>query len=78
MLLVRTPEGAACFDRRLVELARDVSGFAELVTGWLADAPQEWAAVIGPGARRTVEAVSTAMPMPMRAAGRGHGSLRPA
>ncbi|MFE7392904.1 trypsin-like peptidase domain-containing protein [Streptomyces sp. NPDC057582] len=78
MLLVRTPEGAACFDRRLVELARDVPGFAELVTGWLADAPQEWAAVIGPGARRTVEAVSTAMPMPMQAAGRGHGSLRPA
>ncbi|MFB6782988.1 trypsin-like peptidase domain-containing protein [Streptomyces sp. NPDC056352] len=78
MLLVRTPEGAARFDRRLVELARDVPGFAELVTGWLADAPQEWAAVIGPGARRTVEAVSTAMPMPMQAAGRGHGSLRPA
>jgi hypothetical protein len=78
MLLVRTPEGAARFDRRLVELAREVPGFAELVTGWLADAPQEWAAVIGPGARRTVEAVSTAMPMPMQAAGRGHGSLRPA
>ncbi|MFE7710360.1 trypsin-like peptidase domain-containing protein [Streptomyces sp. NPDC057486] len=78
MLLVRTAEGAARFDRRLVELARDVPGFAELVTGWLADAPQEWAAVVGPGARRTVEAVSTAMPMPMQAAGRGHGSLRPA
>ncbi|MGW3658434.1 trypsin-like peptidase domain-containing protein [Streptomyces sp. NPDC005151] len=78
MLMVRTPEGAARFDRRLVELARDVPGFAELVTGWLADAPQEWAAVIGPGARRTVEAVPTAMPMPMQAAGRGHGSLRPA
>lgn len=36
------------------------------------------AVVIGPGARRTVEAASTAMPMPMQAAGRGHGSLRPA
>lgn len=48
MLLVRTPEGAARFDRRLVELARDVPGFARLVTGWLADAPQEWAAVVGP------------------------------
>ncbi|CAM5702830.1 hypothetical protein SMICM304S_01599 [Streptomyces microflavus] len=31
MLLVRTPEGAARFDRRLVELARDVPGFAALV-----------------------------------------------
>lgn len=78
ILLVRTPEGAARFDRRLVELARDVPGFAESVTGWPADAPQEWAAVVGPGARRTVEAVPTAMPMPMQGAGRGHGSLRPA
>ncbi|MET8419069.1 trypsin-like peptidase domain-containing protein [Streptomyces sp. NPDC005134] len=78
MLLVRTPEGAARFDRRLVELARDVPGFAQLVTGWLADAPQEWAAVVGPSARRTVETLSTAMTMPMQARGRGHGSLRPA
>ncbi len=78
MLLVRTPEGAARFDRRLVELARDVPGFAQLVTGWLADAPQEWAVVVGPGARRTVETLSTAMTMPMQAPGRGHGSLRPA
>ncbi|MET7861571.1 serine protease [Streptomyces sp. NPDC005318] len=78
MLLVRTPEGAARFDRRLVELARDVPGFAELVTGWLADAPQEWAAVVGPSAQRTVETLRTAMTMPMQAAGREHGSLRPA
>ncbi|MGW5276701.1 trypsin-like peptidase domain-containing protein [Streptomyces sp. NPDC004044] len=78
MLLVRAPEGAARFDRRLVELARDVPGFAQLVTGWLADAPHEWAAVVGPGARRTVETLSTAMTMPMQAPGRGHGSLRPA
>ncbi|MFI1934206.1 trypsin-like peptidase domain-containing protein [Streptomyces sp. NPDC020330] len=81
MLLVRTPEGAAHFDRCLVELARDVPGFAALVTRWLADAPQEWAAVVGPSARRTVEALETSrqpMPMPMQAAGREHGSLRPA
>ncbi|QNE74627.1 serine protease [Streptomyces finlayi] len=81
MLLVRTPEGAARFDRRLVELARDVPGFAGLVTGWLADAPQEWAAVVGPGARRTLEALETSQPamtVPMQAAGREHGSLRPA
>lgn len=78
MLLVRTPEGAARFDRRLVELARDVPGFAGMVIGWLADAPQEWAAVIGPGARRTMESLGTPMPMPMQAAEREHGSLRPA
>lgn len=81
MLLVRTPEGASRFDRSLVELARDVPGFAALVIRWLADAPQEWAAVVGPSARRTVEALETSrppMPMPMHAAGREHGSLRPA
>ncbi|GAA3000828.1 hypothetical protein GCM10010447_32810 [Streptomyces fulvorobeus] len=81
MLLVRTPEGAARFDRRLVELAREVPGFAGLVTGWLADAPQEWAAVVGPGARRTLAALVTsppAMTVPMQAVGREHGSLRPA
>ncbi|MFJ8860871.1 serine protease [Streptomyces sp. NPDC102451] len=81
MLLVRTPEGAARFDRGLVELARDVPGFAALVTRWLADAPQEWAAVVSPGARRTMEALDgsrPAIPMPMQAAGREHGSLRPA
>ncbi|MFB7559362.1 trypsin-like peptidase domain-containing protein [Streptomyces brevispora] len=77
-LLVRTPEGAGRFDRRLVELARDVPGFAALVSGWLADAPQEWAAVVGAGARRTMEALGTPTPMPMQAAGREHGSLRPA
>ncbi|MEE1806226.1 serine protease [Streptomyces sp. BE133] len=78
MLLVRTPEGAVRFDRRLVELARDVPGFAALVTGWLAEAPQEWAALIGPSARRTVEALGCPKTMPMQAAGREHGSLRPA
>ncbi|MFJ4965643.1 trypsin-like peptidase domain-containing protein [Streptomyces sp. NPDC088729] len=81
VLLVRTPEGAARFDRLLLELARDVPGFAALVIRWLADAPQEWAAVVGPSARHTVAALETSrprMPMPMQAAGREHGSLRPA
>ncbi|MEV7480352.1 serine protease [Streptomyces halstedii] len=81
MLLVRTTEGAARFDRTLVELGREVPGFAALVLGWLADAPQEWAAVVGPGARRTMEALcgpAPVMTVPMRAAGREHGSLRPA
>ncbi|WP_187645460.1 trypsin-like peptidase domain-containing protein [Streptomyces sp. TRM49041] len=54
-LLIRTPEGATCFDRRLAELARDVPGFAVLVSGWLAGDPQRWAAVVGPSTRRTVE-----------------------
>ncbi|MBT2395212.1 serine protease [Streptomyces sp. ISL-100] len=76
MLLVRTPEGATRFDRLLVGLAREVPGFAALVAGWLAAAPDEWAAVVGPSARRTVGSLATAMPM--RAAPRGHGSLRPA
>lgn len=75
-LLVRTPEGAASFDRLLAGLAREVPGFAALVAGWLAAAPQEWAALVGPDARRTVE--SLGIPMPMRAAPLGHGSLRPA
>ncbi|HEY9332434.1 MAG TPA: serine protease, partial [Streptomyces sp.] len=82
MLLLRTPEGAGLFDRLLVALARDVPGFGALVVGWLTDAPQEWAAVIGPSARRTVEGLGgvpgSPMTMPMQAAGREHGSLRPA
>ncbi|MEU1487978.1 trypsin-like peptidase domain-containing protein [Streptomyces sp. NPDC005752] len=81
MLLVRTPEGVARFDRGLAELARDVPGFATLVTRWLEDAPAEWAAVVGPGARRTLEELCgprSGIPVPMQAAGREHGSLRPA
>ncbi|GAA1541738.1 hypothetical protein GCM10009730_58550 [Streptomyces albidochromogenes] len=76
MLLARTPQGAACFDRLLLGLAREVPGFGALVAGWLAAAPHEWAAVVGPGARRAVGSLASAMPM--RAAPRGHGSLRPA
>ncbi|WHM36217.1 serine protease [Streptomyces sp. BPTC-684] len=75
LLLVRTPEGASCFDRRVVELAREVPEFAVQVAGWLVQAPHEWSAVIGPSARRTVETL--AVPMPMRAEPAGHGSLRP-
>jgi len=63
MLLVRTPEGAALFDRRLVALVREVPGFGALVAGWLADAPQEWAAVVGPSARRTVEGLEGVSPV---------------
>ncbi|GAA4333066.1 hypothetical protein GCM10023086_64200 [Streptomyces venetus] len=55
LLLVRTPEGAARFDRALVDLGRHVPGFAARAAGWLADAPGQWAALVGPSSRRTIE-----------------------
>ncbi|MEU6918159.1 trypsin-like peptidase domain-containing protein [Streptomyces olindensis] len=55
LLLSRTPEGARRFDRALVDLARHVPGFAARVAGWLADAPGEWAALVGPSCHRTIE-----------------------
>lgn len=63
-LLIRTLDGAACFDRRLAELARDVPGFAALVSGWLAEDPGEWATVVGPSTRRTVERLAAPAPTP--------------
>ncbi|GGX22676.1 serine protease [Streptomyces lomondensis] len=53
--LANTPEGAGRFDRALVDLGRHVPGFAARVAGWLADAPGEWAALVGPSAHRTIE-----------------------
>ncbi|MEC4020596.1 trypsin-like peptidase domain-containing protein [Streptomyces sp. H27-D2] len=70
MLLVRTPEGAACFDRRVVQLAREVPGFAGLVRGWLESAPGEWAAVVGPSALRQCE-VLAGVARPARRSGAG-------
>ncbi|MFJ9903786.1 trypsin-like peptidase domain-containing protein [Streptomyces sp. NPDC101152] len=58
LLLVRTPEGAARFDRGLVDLGRRVPGFAARMAGWLTDAPQAWAAVVGPSTRRMLENLS--------------------
>ncbi|MEU3845064.1 serine protease [Streptomyces sp. NPDC028635] len=55
LLLVRTPEGAARYDRALVDLGRHVPGFATRLTGWLTAAPADWAALVGPSARRTIE-----------------------
>ncbi|MFE0193837.1 hypothetical protein [Streptomyces sp. NPDC058989] len=55
-LLVRTPEGAARFERHLVELGRRVPGFARRVRHWVAAEPGEWAEVVGPGARATLAA----------------------
>ncbi|MFJ8585547.1 serine protease [Streptomyces sp. NPDC093595] len=76
LLMVRTPEGATRFDRLLVQLAREVPGFAALTAGWLAAAPEDWVFVVGPSARWTVGTLGS--PMPMRAVSHGHGSLRPA
>ncbi|OIK29191.1 hypothetical protein VT52_003535 [Streptomyces malaysiense] len=55
LLLGRTPEGATRFDRALVDLGRHVPGFATRMTRWLAGTPDEWAAVVGPSTRRTLE-----------------------
>ncbi|MET7488129.1 hypothetical protein [Streptomyces sp. NPDC005538] len=54
-LLVRTPAGATRFDRGLVDLGREVPGFATLMARWLADTPEDWAAVVGPSTRRMIE-----------------------
>ncbi|MFJ9352545.1 trypsin-like peptidase domain-containing protein [Streptomyces sp. NPDC101237] len=52
LLLVRTPAGAARFDRGLVDLGRHVPGFAALMARWLTDTPEEWTALVGPSTRR--------------------------
>ncbi|MFF8608064.1 trypsin-like peptidase domain-containing protein [Streptomyces sp. NPDC015346] len=76
LLLVRTPEGATWFDRRLVDLARELPAFAAQLTGWLAADPDEWAVVVGPSTLRTLRTLGSSMPM--RTERREHGSLRPA
>ncbi|MFI9625813.1 trypsin-like peptidase domain-containing protein [Streptomyces sp. NPDC052042] len=53
-LLHRTTEGAARCDRLLAALVRETPGFAALVAGWAADAPREWAGLLGPDARRAM------------------------
>ncbi|MGW0611904.1 trypsin-like peptidase domain-containing protein [Streptomyces sp. NPDC002788] len=60
LLLVRTPEGATRFDRALVDLGRHVPGFAARAAGWLAEAPEEWAALVGPSSHRTIETLAGA------------------
>ncbi|MFF9584356.1 trypsin-like peptidase domain-containing protein [Streptomyces achromogenes] len=55
LLLVRTPEGAARCDRGLADLVRHVPGFAARLARWLTDAPDDWAAMLGPGTRRMIE-----------------------
>ncbi|MFZ3473302.1 serine protease [Streptomyces sp. 4.24] len=53
--LLRVPGGPEVFERRTVELARAEPAFGALVAHWLARAPEEAAALLGPSARRTVE-----------------------
>ncbi|WSA92043.1 serine protease [Streptomyces sp. NBC_01795] len=52
-----TPQGAACFDRALVSLARELPGFAAAVRAWATGAPDAWAVVVGPSARRMCDAL---------------------
>ncbi|MFJ3664729.1 trypsin-like peptidase domain-containing protein [Streptomyces sp. NPDC090119] len=51
-LLGRTPEGA---DPCLTGLVRELPGFAARLAHWLADTPDDWTPVVGPGARRAIE-----------------------
>ncbi|MFB7177132.1 serine protease [Streptomyces sp. NPDC056257] len=60
--LLRAPGGPAVFERRTVELARAEPAFGALVARWLAEAPAEAAALLGPSARRTVETLSRTAP----------------
>ncbi|MEU1710594.1 serine protease [Streptomyces sp. NPDC005706] len=55
LLLVRTPEGATRFDCALVDLARHAPGFAARMARWLSEAPDDWAAVVGPSAHRMID-----------------------
>ncbi|MFC5721081.1 serine protease [Streptomyces gamaensis] len=56
LLMARSPEGAACFDRRLAQLAREIPVFGAQVRRWLRSAPAQWAVVVGPRARIRITA----------------------
>ncbi|MCX5194020.1 serine protease [Streptomyces sp. NBC_00249] len=60
--LLRVPGGPEVFEHRTVELVRADPVFGALVARWLAGSPAEAAALLGPGARRTVETLSRAAP----------------
>ncbi|MGI5445823.1 serine protease [Streptomyces sp. CA-243310] len=60
--LLGTPGGPAVFEQRTVELARADPVFGSLVARWLGESGAEAAALLGPGARRTVETLSRAAP----------------
>ncbi|MFF8947917.1 serine protease [Streptomyces sp. NPDC014940] len=58
LLLVRTPDGATRFDCALVDLARHAPGFAARMARWLGEAPDDWAAVVGPSAHRMIDSLA--------------------
>ncbi|MFF3018489.1 hypothetical protein [Streptomyces sp. NPDC057939] len=60
--LLRIPGGPTEFEHRTVELVRTDPAFGALVARWLAQAGAEAAALLGPGARRTVETLSRTVP----------------
>ncbi|MFJ8164785.1 trypsin-like peptidase domain-containing protein [Streptomyces sp. NPDC096136] len=60
--LLRTPGGPAVFEQRTVELVRADPVFGALVARWLAEAGAEASALLGPGARRTLETLSRSAP----------------
>ncbi|MFF3803108.1 serine protease [Streptomyces sp. NPDC002032] len=60
--LLCVPGGPAVFEHRTVGLARAEPAFGALLGRWLADAAAEAAALLGPGARRTLETLSRAAP----------------
>ncbi|WP_333771539.1 trypsin-like peptidase domain-containing protein [Streptomyces sp. IBSBF 2435] len=57
LLLGRTPEGAARFDRRIVELAAVVPDFGHLLLRWLTDTTT-WDPLVGPSARHRLTRTS--------------------
>ncbi|MEU8958332.1 hypothetical protein AB0C93_29000, partial [Streptomyces sp. NPDC048518] len=77
-LLVRTPEGATRFDRCLVEAARDCPDFAARVIAWLGAAPDAWAALVGPSAGRTIEALAGGVRIPAQGRPVGRSGVTPA
>ncbi|MGW7192537.1 serine protease, partial [Streptomyces sp. NPDC054838] len=60
--LLRLPGGPAVFEQRTVELSRADQAFGAVTARWLGEATAEAAALLGPGARRTVETLSRAAP----------------
>ncbi|MER5778996.1 serine protease, partial [Streptomyces sp. NPDC002039] len=60
--LLGVPGGPAVFEHRTVELARADPVFGSLVARWLDASGVEAAALLGPGARRTVETLSRTAP----------------
>ncbi|MFF1560175.1 serine protease [Streptomyces sp. NPDC058279] len=60
--LLRLPGGPAVFERRTVELSRTDPEFGAVTARWLGEARAEAAALLGPGARRTVETLGRGAP----------------